>query len=105
MRAGRLDREITIERATDARGTSGAVTKTWATLATVPAEVRPKRGREFFAAGQVAGEVDTVFRIYWRSDITVKDRISYGGRTYDITSLGEIGRKEVLEIMATARAE
>jgi SPP1 family predicted phage head-tail adaptor len=105
MQAGRLDRRITIEQKAVTRGPSGTEKKTWTTLAKVSAEVRPKTGREVFTAGQVAGEADTLFRIRWRTNVTVENRIVFDGRKYDITSVAEMGRRQGLEILATVRAE
>ena len=104
MRAGRLDRRITIEQPTAAVNTFGEPVQTWADLATVWASVRAKSGREFFAGGEQA-TADTVFRIRYRSDVTRVMRISYGGAVYDITAIAEIGRREGLEIIATAEVE
>ncbi len=99
MQAGRLDRKITIETPTDVQSGTGVVTQTWATFATPWAEVRPVRGQERFAAAQVAGEIDQVFRIRWLSGVTRKMRISYDSLTWDIIDIAEIGRREGLEIL------
>lgn len=103
MRAGDLDRRITIEQATAGTDDYGAPTQTWATLAQVWAQVKPVRGQEYFAAQQVNARVDTVFKIRHRTDITTAMRISYGSEYYDIQSVLEIGRREGLELMAIVR--
>ncbi|MCA9467679.1 MAG: head-tail adaptor protein, partial [Nitrospira sp.] len=41
----------------------------------------------------------------YRADLTPIDRLSYAGRTYDVTGVVEIGRREGLEIYSKARAE
>ena len=101
MRAGQLDRRITIERVTTARDEYGDPIETWTDLITIDAEKREPRGREFFAAGTVA-EVNTVFvcRHMDVPSLTTQDRISYDGKDYDIVFVGEIGRREAWEIMA-----
>lgn len=103
MRAGQIDRRITIERNTPGRDAVGAETESWTTLATVWAEVRPAAGREFFDAQQVVAEAKVVFRIRYRSDVTAKMRVSYAGNLYDIHSVAELGRQEGLDIMTTAK--
>jgi SPP1 family predicted phage head-tail adaptor len=104
MQPGKLDRRITIQRQTVTQDSYGQDVVTWTDLATVWAEVGAVRGIERFAAMQTVAEVDTRFVIRHR-DVGPKDRISYGGRTYDIKSVIEIGRREALEIHAQARAE
>lgn len=104
MRAGRLDRLITIEQPIESTDPSyGAPIQTWATLAQVWAQVKPVRGSEYFAAQQMNARVDTVFKIRYRSDLTTKMRISYGGELYDIQSIIELGRNDGLELMAIVR--
>ena len=103
LRAGALNRRITIEQNTPTRSAAGAEVESWGTLVTVAAEVDPKRGREFFAAQAVQAEALTVFRIRHRSDVTRKMRVSYDGDLYDIVSVVPVGTREGLDIMATAQ--
>lgn len=105
MLAGKLDRRIDLLATTQDVDAMGGPTKTTAVLATVWAEKRNLRGRERFAAAAISAEIDTVFRIRYRDDVTPVDAISCDGRTYDVVSVAEIGRREGLEIMATARAD
>ncbi|OGR95736.1 MAG: hypothetical protein A2V88_15960 [Elusimicrobia bacterium RBG_16_66_12] len=115
MRAGNLDRRIRFERATEAQDPdSGAPILTWdppAASYDCAAEVRPLRGQEYFAAQQFAAKADTLFRIRWpRGFETLPEpdesvRLMYDGRIYNIQHVAEIGRREGLEILATARAE
>jgi SPP1 family predicted phage head-tail adaptor len=105
MRAGELDRRITLQtRSTSKSGTTGSTSEQFTTLATVWAQVKDLRGREFAAARQVNAEITTVFRIRWRTGVNELGRILYNGRTYDVVAPpAEIGRREGLEIMATAK--
>ena len=102
MRSHAMDRRIAIQQYSVTRSGSGHETKTWTTLATVWAEVRQKSGREYFGANQVVDEVDTLFIIRYRSDVTPKMRIVYNGRNYNIRECREIGRRDALEMMAQA---
>lgn len=106
--AGRLDRRIVFERATASQASpSGEQVLTWATEATVWAEVTPLGGRELFQAQQLEAKADTRFRIRHKAGITPDEklRIAYGGRYYDLRSVVELGRREGLEILAEARTE
>lgn len=102
MRAGKLDRRIVLQAFTTTQDGYGEENESWSTFATVWAQVMPFTGRERFVADQVSGEADTRFRIRWRSDIDVTQRIVYDGDTYDIEGVIEIGRHEGLEILAKA---
>lgn len=108
LQAGQLDRQITIQSATEAQATDGFPAKTWANIATDPtvwAQVVPLRGRERFDAQQINAEVDTLFRTRWRSDLTEQMRIVYDSTPYDITALTEMGRRDGLEILTVARIQ
>lgn len=111
MRAGKLDRRIRIERYTTTTNDFGEAVPAWAALATVWAEAEQIRDGERFAAGEVAAERTHRFRIRWSGkvdDLTPKDRVVYpaeDGRTYNVISVKEIGRREGLEITAAARAD
>ena len=105
MRAGKLDRRIVIERAVISRDAFNAPVETWVPVATVWAQQRPNRGAERFAAQEVAGSAVMSFHLRYRKDITVKDRIRYQDRLWNITDVREIGRRVVTEIDCVARAE
>ena len=99
IRAGDLDRRVSIQRATmDEDPTYGERVATWSTVATVAAAVRQASGREFLAADVIASERKTVFIIRWRADVLTTDRVVYLGEPFDIAEVREIGRREGLEI-------
>jgi SPP1 family predicted phage head-tail adaptor len=108
MRAGPLDRRITLQRATFAQDATGQHIATWATLATVWVAKRDLSDSERVAAAEVSAEITTRFHIRWDSswaDLNPKDRAVFEGRTYDIWGVKEIGRREGLEITAAARSD
>jgi SPP1 family predicted phage head-tail adaptor len=105
MRAGALDRTITIQRKTLTQDETGAPVESWAVYATVCASKKDLRGSERFASQQVMADADTQFRIRYLSGITPMDRILCEGRTYDVKSVLEFGRREGMDIMAQTRAE
>lgn len=100
MRAGRRNRRITIQQVTETQDSYGAITESWSTYKSVWAEVVPKRGREYFNQPETVSQEDVMFRILYIAGVTHKMRISYDGNVYDIQSIGEIGYREGLEIMA-----
>jgi head-tail adaptor len=115
MRAGRLDRHITIQRKSSSYSDTGEPIDTWSALAAdKPASVSPVRGEERFSGEQYIARQQTEFRVRWSSDLadlTPLDRIIYPSADagdpptasiYDVMAVHEIGRREGLQII-TAR--
>lgn len=106
MRAGRLDRRITLQRKTQAENSFGEPVDTWVDMATVWAEKLPLRGSTTFAAQQRIAEADVKWRIRFRQNLTPLDRIiDDEGRPCDVLGVLEIGRRVGLEIYTKGRAE
>jgi SPP1 family predicted phage head-tail adaptor len=108
MRAGELDRRISLMRNQPSQSARGGLTDNWVAIATLYASVKYDRGGERFATQQVVGQGIVTFRVRWDaawSDFNVKDRVSFDGRDYDVRDVREIGRREGIEIDATARSE
>lgn len=105
---GNLDRRITIQGNTPTASDSGGDVDNWADVATVYAEKVENRGDERFATQQLVGHAVVTFRIRWSDTVKVvtdKHRIVFDGRTYNITAVREIGRREGIEMDAFAAAE
>lgn len=103
MRAGTLHRRVTIQRAELVDDGWGTVEE-WSDLFSSWAQVIQQGGREFFAmAGEVAVR-RVVFRLRWRSGITVRDRVIYRGLAHDIEDVRELGRGAGLELHTSANA-
>jgi len=108
MDAGPLDRRIVIQRASTSTDAFNEPVETFADLATVWASAKPVRDSERLANGQTLADISYRFVIRYSStvaDVNPKDRITFDDRTFDINAVKEIGRREGLEITATARAE
>ena len=103
MKAGTLDREITIERQGPPYD-DGYTTQPgeWEALATVPAQVVEQGGNEFMRLEQVTATERVAFRIRWIEGVTVTDRVTYQGRVHNIVQTKELGRRDGLEIMTVA---
>jgi SPP1 family predicted phage head-tail adaptor len=104
MQAGRLDRLIELRHRRLVREeASGQEVEKWpSSYAKVWAEKNDTRAREYFAANQITGEVTAAFKVRYRTDVVMTDRIVYSGLSYNIHSITEIGRREGLWIFATA---
>ena len=70
MKAGTLDRRITIQRQTETRDSYGGATLAWVDVATVRADVQAVSGKEFLQARAIQDETTTRMVIRWRSGIT-----------------------------------
>ena len=103
IRAGKLDRQITIERQTETVAASGAVSNTWAPLATVRAELVQRGADEYLAGFGEAETGNAVFRIRYLAGITTADRVICDGVAYDIDEIAELGGKRALELRTVAK--
>ena len=111
MRAGKLDRLITIQRKTVTRSNTGQEIVTWTNLSSsCPATVAPLQGDERFSGAQIVANQQFEFQVRWSKDVAgvdAKDRIIYAMATsppedeiYDVVQVSEIGRRSGLRIVA-----
>src|SRR5689334_12459889 len=103
LRAGDLDRRIELRRQLAGTDDVGQPNGGWLTVDTVWAQYKPAMGREIRDGLVADTTMPATFRIRWRGDVATDWVIRYGGQVYDIASINEIGRREGLEILATAR--
>lgn len=108
---GRLDRSITIERATMTANSLNEQVATWSELTTVSASRRFVSDGEKIAAGQVTAFAMARF-IVRHSDLIAgvsgKDRLIFDGRTWNIHGnkpLDAGGRDRFREITAVCEAD
>lgn len=108
MDAGRFDRRIAIKRAAATVNAFNEPVYSWSTLATVWAQMVPVNDAERMRAGETLANMQARFTIRWSATaatIDPRDRLTFEEREYDINGVKQIGRREYLEITATARAE
>ena len=121
MRAGRLDRRVTIQRKTTSHSDSGAPIETWSVISHGrPASRMPIGGEERFQAQQFVAREQVEFRVRCGSSVaglSPLDRVIYPAPLdpneqappdhdiYDIMAVHEIGRREGFRILAARRAE
>ncbi len=98
MRAGDLDRRVTIRRYTVTEDPFGGEVHEWTDLATVWANVRQESGREFMAAATEMASRKVIFRLRWMAGLTVLDKVHFEGRDHDIHEVRELGRRAGLEL-------
>lgn len=108
MNPGKLNRRIVLQSRSYSKDATGAGVETWATLATVWAELLTQSQRESLVADADRNTDDSTFRIRWRSGLTSEGlRVSYGGRYYNVTGITEEGIKNglLLECQAIRNLE
>lgn len=108
MDSGRLDRRIVLKRRKAGTNAFGEPVDEWGILLTVWANVAPVSDGERWRAGETLAAKLCRFTIRWSATSALldpRDQIEYDGRTWDVHGVKEIGRREMLEITAAARAE
>lgn len=102
MRAGELDSKIVIQEKNVSRDDFGAEIITWGIFASVWAGVKYNVGKKPLVDGQPLASVPIQFRIRYIDGVKTEMRISFGGNFYDITSINQFGRREILVIDGSA---
>jgi SPP1 family predicted phage head-tail adaptor len=98
---GTLDRRVIFESFAEEQASNGALTKAWATFATLWASIQPANGTERWQTDQVSAEVTHRILVHYTLGITPAMRITLGTRKFDILSV--VNRDEAdrtTEIMA-----
>ena len=97
MRAGSLDRVITIQRFSSAIDDFGTPVQTWTDVATVRAQLIQSSTQEYIRGGAVDQTV-AVFRMWWLDGVTTADRVVSDGQNFNIKETKELGRRNGLEL-------
>lgn len=106
MRAGRLDRRLTLYRPVEGDDGFATVDDGPGAVATVAASRRDVKAGEGFQASGVEAETWVVFEIRWSRTVAPIDTtwtVCCEGRFYNVTGVRELGRREGLEISAAER--
>ncbi|PIO99657.1 phage head closure protein [Pleomorphomonas carboxyditropha] len=103
MKAGTLDRRVTMQRLTTGTPDEyGVPSETWNDLRTVWARVTPDSEDEKYQLGVDLAFVLVKVQCRWFAGLITTDRLVIDGRVFDIRGVREIGRREGLEIKAKA---
>lgn len=103
MQSGRLDRRIRIEQLGETIDAAGGVAEGWTVFAQPWANYRPLRGSETFTAQQELSVREGVFTIRYRDGLTADMRIVWDKRNWDIKHIGEVSRRNRVEITASSQ--
>lgn len=105
MRAGELDRRITLMQYGISYNADNEPIEGFTPLATVWASAKPVSDGEKVRAAEVGATITMRFQIRYSSTVAVlnpKDCLVYQGKVHDISGVKELGRREGLEISAAA---
>lgn len=109
MRAGKLDRRVTVEVRGLTQSQAGEQLEGWIPVNTFWMGKRDVRSSEKFTGHERVAEIDTVFKARWlplmQSLKPDTHRLVYRGRIHEIMGVTELGRTEGVEIACVARAE
>ena len=103
IRAGSLSHRVTLERLEEAVGASGEAVATWTPYAELWAERVTLTAEEFLAGMGEAERRSAVWRIRWRPDVRLADRLVHDGFAFGLTEIVELGRKAGLELRGVAQ--
>jgi SPP1 family predicted phage head-tail adaptor len=73
----------------------------WVALYAAWARMLTRTGGESTDNSREVGRGTVAFRMRYRSDVTIADRIIYNGQAYDITNITEIGRRAMMDVDCT----
>ncbi len=103
MRAGRLDKRVTIERQGAAVDNLGQSTGVWSQISSRRATITPMKVDERTTAGAefaTATDVITIRYDATLADLTTKDRVIWGVHTYNIKSvINVMNKNEQLQLI------
>lgn len=107
VQSPRFNRRVTVlKRGTPMTNTHNEEVEGTPTKVETWAAVTPAPGTERFASAEMAALAPMRFVFRWRDNLlTVKDSIRFDGHDYAVSSVTEIGTREGIEVLATARAE
>lgn len=86
MSCAKYRHSITIQKATESRSATGAVTVVWSTFAPLRAQKLTSGGREFYAAQKINAETSVLFVCRHYPGVLPKMRVN-DGTIYDILSV------------------
>ena len=96
MRAGRLNKRVTIQSPATGQDATGEPTTGWTDVATVWASIVDVSGREYVAAGGLQNSAQTKIMIRYRSGIVPSMRVVHGSDTFNIEAVLGQDRRSLL---------
>jgi len=101
LRSGTMDHLAVVQTPTESANAIGEPILTWSTFATRWVAILPLSGNEQITALANEGNVTHRIRMRYTAGIKPKMRLVSEGRTFEIMSVVERGRREEHELMAS----
>jgi SPP1 family predicted phage head-tail adaptor len=101
LRSGQMDKLATVQTPTESANAIGEPVLAWSTFATRWIAVLPLSGNEQMTAMATEGNVTHRVRMRYTSGLKPKMRLAAEGRTFEISSVVERGRREEHELLVT----
>ena len=102
IQSGTLNKRVELQQATQTKDATGGPVRTWATVVTRWAEVKPAGGAEKFESDQMEARTTVVIRIRYYPLIDTTWRVKRGTLIYNINAvLNEGMDDELLELQCT----
>lgn len=99
MRPGLLNTRVVVQQQSATQDALGQPVQSWATFATLWADVRHTSGIEAIKTDAIASVVRASIRVRYRGDLTAAMRVIHGSTTYNIVAvLPDIGGKEYVDL-------
>lgn len=106
MRAGALDRRITLKSRSESQTSLGGPTESFSEIATVWARWKPAPGSQSFGASQRVDTAAGFFEIRHRADVDALAEVEFDSKRYEVIGEPEeIGRRVGLRINVRRRVE
>lgn len=101
IQIGSFKHGIIVQTLTETADGFGGFTRSWADTITVAAMIKPLNGFERAQGRQLEAAASHKITIRYRTGLSTKQRISYGGRYFDIASIINLDEaNKYIEIMA-----
>lgn len=97
MRAGKMDRSITVQSFTSSVNEYGTPIETWTDVATVRAQIIQSSTEEFLTNG-ASDTTSIIFRARHFAGVTTSSQVVYEGETFNVREITEIGRRKGLDL-------
>lgn len=107
LRAGQLNRRITLQRQSTVQDSYGGPVRTWLHVATVWAEIQPLSGRELETAQRMASEISHQITVRYQASLTDTQVVSgyralYKARIFNIhAALNEDENNILITLLAS----
>ncbi len=92
MRTGSMDQQVVLQSMTEVNN-AGSLSKSYATVATVWAEVISQRGNEAFEAARLNARESIRVKMRYRDDVVNTWRMQWGGQNYNIINTDRSNRR------------